>query len=155
METLADDELDALARAFHDLYRRSSPDGVVGGTAWEDLGPEDRAANRASAGAVLGQAADMGYDVVRVTGTPEPVDLPASVVERASIREHDRWAAVKRAQGWSYGPERDHARRTHPDLVPWDELDEPAREKDRVRMRVIPELLAGLGLALVARGDVA
>ena len=84
METLADDELDALARAFHDLYRRSSPDGVVGGTAWEDLGPEDRAANRASAGAVLGQAADMGYDVVRVTGTPEPVDLPASVVERAS-----------------------------------------------------------------------
>ncbi len=151
VRALTEDELAVVARAYHDLYRRSSPDGEVGGTPWESLSDGDRSANRASAEAVLGHAADMGYDVVRTEGRVDPVAIPADVVEVASLREHDRWAEFKRAQGWVHGPARDPARRTHPDLVPWEELDESTREKDRVRLRLIPELLARIGMALVPR----
>jgi len=151
VEALDEGELDVLARAYHEEYQASSPDGDVGATAWTDLGADDRAANRASAEAVLGHVADMGYDAVRVDGRVDPIRIPAAVVEAASIREHDRWAEFKRSQGWVHGPERDPQRRTHPDLVPWEELDEPTREKDRVRMRIIPDLLARIGMALVPR----
>lgn len=152
VRSLDEHELDVVARAYHELYQRSSPDGEVGGTPWDELSDADRAANRASAEAVLDHAADMGYDVVRVEGPVVPEPIPDDVVEAASIREHDRWAEFKRSQGWVHGPERDADRRTHPDLVPWEDLDEPTREKDRVRMRLIPELLAQIGMGLVPRG---
>ena len=34
----------------------------------------------------------------------------------------------------------------HPDLIPWEDLSEPDREKDRNNIRQIPELLEMQGL---------
>lgn len=152
VRSLGPAELEVVAQGYHELYQRSTPGAAVAATPWTELSDDDRAANRASAEAVLGHASDMGYDVVRADAPVDPRPVPEAVVEAASVREHDRWAAFKRSQGWVHGPERDPVARTHPDLVPWAELDEPTREKDRVRMRMIPELLAGIGLRLVPRG---
>jgi hypothetical protein len=45
---------------------------------------------------------------------------------------HDDWVKSYKAMGWMYGPQRDPARRTHPDMVPFDELEPRERDKDAV-----------------------
>jgi hypothetical protein len=42
---------------------------------------------------------------------------------------HRSWVAELTAAGWLHGPEIDHGKRTHPDLVPWEVLGEPARRR--------------------------
>jgi hypothetical protein len=45
---------------------------------------------------------------------------------------HDDWVRAYEAMGWRYGPERDPEARTHPDMVPYDELEPRERDKDAV-----------------------
>jgi len=59
--------------------------------------------------------------------------------------EHDRWCTERRGQGWRQGAERNDARKLHPDLVPWEELTDEAREKDRMMVRDLPAFLAKAG----------
>lgn len=42
---------------------------------------------------------------------------------------HRQWAEDLLAAGWQAGPEIDHGKRTHPELVPWGSLDEAARRR--------------------------
>lgn len=43
---------------------------------------------------------------------------------------HERWSAHKLAEGWLYGEVKDADARTHPCLVPYDELPPEQRAKD-------------------------
>ena len=45
--------------------------------------------------------------------------------------------------------QRDPASRTTPFLVPWEELDDSARELDRAAVRDLPRFLADLGYAVL------
>ena len=45
---------------------------------------------------------------------------------------HEDWVRAYEAMGWVYGPERDVEKRTHPDLVPYDDLGQMERDKDAV-----------------------
>ncbi|GAA1770098.1 RyR domain-containing protein [Nonomuraea bangladeshensis] len=45
---------------------------------------------------------------------------------------HERWCEVKRAAGWTYGPAKDEAAKTHPCLVPYEELPAAERVKDHL-----------------------
>lgn len=71
--------------------------------------------------------------------TPRPLDtdgvaLPESLaplVERLAEHVHDVWAEGRLAEGWTYGPARDDARKTHPGLVPYAELSETEKAYDR------------------------
>ncbi len=51
--------------------------------------------------------------------------------------EHDLWRKAKEADGWVYGEQRDENKRTHPDLVSWDDLPEEEREKNLAMVRQI------------------
>ena len=64
--------------------------------------------------------------------------------ERLSMGEHARWSQSRARAGWVHGP-RDDATRRHPDLVPWEALDERAKDKDREAVRSIPLLLERAG----------
>jgi hypothetical protein len=46
--------------------------------------------------------------------------------------EHDSWWRAYEKMGWRYGPIRDVVAKTHPDMVPFDELPIAEREKDAV-----------------------
>lgn len=43
---------------------------------------------------------------------------------------HNNWMKQKIAQGWTYGPVKDFEKKTHPDLVPYDELPKVEQRKD-------------------------
>lgn len=45
---------------------------------------------------------------------------------------HDEWVRAYEAMGWRYGPVRDFEAKTHPDMVPYDQLDPRERDKDAV-----------------------
>lgn len=49
---------------------------------------------------------------------------------------HDNWMKEYEAMGWKYGPKRDPVAKTHPDMVPYDELPEPERLKDEIFLAV-------------------
>ena len=84
---------------------------------------------------------------------PKPIDtahvqMPADLlglVERLAEHNHDIWAQQRIADGWTYGPRRDDAKKQHPDLVPYGEL--PGGEKEYDRKTTI-----GLIKAIVALG---
>ena len=70
---------------------------------------------------------------------PKPIDtskiqLDADVLElteRLAENAHDVWARQRMAEDWRYGAKRDDANKTHPCLVPYDELPESEKEYDR------------------------
>lgn len=50
---------------------------------------------------------------------------------------HERWCASKQRDGWTYGPTKDAAAKTHPCLVPYAELPVSDRVKDYLFIAVV------------------
>jgi len=73
------------------------------------------------------------------TYTPQPinttgVELPEELemlVEQMSKNVHDVWAETRIQQGWTYGEQRNDELKTHPCLVPYEELPDSEKEYDR------------------------
>ena len=71
--------------------------------------------------------------------TPRPIDTTAiklptelePLVEQMAKNVHEVWAAGRIADGWKYGATRDDEAKTHPCLVPYEELPEYEKEYDR------------------------
>ena len=71
--------------------------------------------------------------------TPQPIDtsdvkLPEELeqlVEKMSKNVHEVWAETRISQGWTYGEQRNDEMKTHPCLVPYEELPESEKEYDR------------------------
>ncbi len=69
-------------------------------------------------------------------------------LELLSRHEHVRWMTSKRAGGWRYGAVRNDDERTHPDMVPWAELTEASRDKDRQAVLELPVTLETAGFTI-------
>lgn len=63
-------------------------------------------------------------DVIRMMTGPDRKADPAEL--------HDDWVRAYEAMGWEYGPVRDTEAKTHPDMVPYDELGPEEKAKDGV-----------------------
>ena len=50
---------------------------------------------------------------------------------------HENWAEQKRNDGWVYGPEKDPLKKTHPCLVPYEELPFQQKVKDYLFLSVV------------------
>lgn len=151
-----------LARAIHRSYLQGTPDdrrarwgaagdGLPALRGWDEL-PEDlKEANRAQARHVGEKLAMLGYVMVPVLDDAAPAfRLDESEVRLLARAEHERWMAERIAAGYRYGPRRDG--RFHPDLVPWKELPDPARDTDVRAVRAIPDLLADEGFQVIRVG---
>ena len=70
---------------------------------------------------------------------PQPIDttdvkLPEELeqlVEEMSKNVHEVWAETRINQGWTYGEKRNDELKTHPCMVPYEELPESEKEYDR------------------------
>ncbi|MHB9024761.1 MAG: RyR domain-containing protein [Armatimonadota bacterium] len=84
---------------------------------------------------------------------PRPIDtsaiqLPADLqklVEQLAESVHDTWAAQRLAEGWTYGPRRDDAAKTNPDLVPYGDLTDVERSYDRNTVTATLKAILALG----------
>jgi hypothetical protein len=55
--------------------------------------------------------------------------------------QHDAWMADKIADGWVYGPVKDAAAKTHPCLVPYDQLPFEQRVKDHTFRAIVKTMV--------------
>jgi hypothetical protein len=150
-----------LARGFHEAYlagRRQQGELLGRDRAlvpWDAL-PEDlREANRRQVDRVGAELAAAGYAIRPLTDwdAGQYRFAPADVEHMARL-EHEQWASGLRRQGWTHDAERkDAARKTHPDLVPWEELSAESKTKNRRAVEALPALLARAGFQVYRQGE--
>lgn len=88
--------------------------------------------------------------------TPNPVEtsevrLPEELlplIEEMAKNVHEVWAQNRINDGWTYGPVRDDVNKTHPCLVPYDELPESEKEYDRVTSQETLKLILKSGFVI-------
>lgn len=151
LSTLLMSTNEIIARAIHDDYlqkefaERETPEVNPSAVPWKCLDERLRESNRHQAFHMAERLRAFGYRIVPLTDwDAENYTFSPAEVEGMSIKEHDRWCEEKREAGFTYASG-EKTERTHPDLLPWSELDEPAKEKDRNMVRAAPRILARVG----------
>ncbi len=141
-------ETDRLARALHDMYLESGPEEGPAVRPWRELALGYRQSNRLQALHLPVKVRALGCRLIPA-GKEQVPDLPLSPenVETLARMEHNRWVAERSLAGWRPGP-RDDAGRRHPNLVPYEKLDEGTKEYNRIFVRALPEQAQRIGMAL-------
>lgn len=93
--------------------------------------------------------------------TPKPLNtaniaLPENLQELAeemAKNVHEVWAAGRIADGWTYGVERDDVHKTHPCLVPYEDLPESEKEYDRRTSVETLKFILAQGFAVLGSDD--
>ena len=141
---------DRMARAIHDIWRERR---VAAGEDAPEYDADDAAEMRESS---LAQALDIPAKLRAIdcttrrlsTGRRTDVAFTPVEIEQLARQEHERWVRERRQQGWKVGP-RDHAAKTTPYLVPFEELPADVADYDRMFVRSIPDVLTRAGYQLV------
>lgn len=75
-------------------------------------------------------------------GAIDGVEFALSFPSAGDSAQHDNWAREKVADGWVHGPVKDAAAKTHPCLVPFEQLPPEQQAKDRLFRAVVKALSA-------------
>lgn len=148
--------LELMARARHEDYvaqQRQRGETAASNPSlrpWSELPESLRRSNRASASAVTDYLEELGATLVPLGEGLAGTDLVGGdVLEALARQEHQRWAESLVQDGWTFAPApKDSEARTHPLLVPWDDLAEEEKQKDRDAILAIPRMLARVGYAV-------
>lgn len=74
-------------------------------------------------------------EVIKTKGAfPHPVD------------SHNSWMSRKLREGWRYGTEKSAEQKTHPCLLPWEELPKEEQTKDILFLQVVGALAWLMGI---------
>ncbi len=104
-------------------------------------------ANRALQQVQGDPAPSPGWDDAPAWQRDSAVEGVEVALRGASAEElHESWCATKRADGWTYGAVKDADAKTHPCLVPYDQLPDEQRLKDQLFANVVSALSAPLPL---------
>ena len=147
---------ETIARLGHEFHRETQQrHGVTpledpSLAPWEELPHALRESNRLWADGIAAKLATLQC-VVAPAPLHAPEDAPFvftdDEVESLSPLEHDRWSADMKRMGMSQGPVRD---KTHHPLidVPFEDLPDGNKEKDRAHVRSIPHILSQAGFVI-------
>jgi voltage-gated potassium channel Kch len=161
-EMLERSDIEIIARARHEDYvRRELARGETRHANsslvdWEQLPGALRESNRRfaeSLGALIGA---VGAEIRPLAHAPNgELAIDAAFLESLARAEHQRWVSSLEADGWRLtSGEKDPAAKLHPLLIPWEELSDGERAKDRDVLRGLPLMLALVGYELVMPGPV-
>ena len=106
---------------------------------------QDHASNRAQAADIPRQLTAVLCRTGELADWDDLLALTPAEIEVQAQLEHVRWAAWRVGSGWRYGSVRDDGGRLHPDLVPWSQLPESARDIDRAFARQRTAILGTVG----------
>ena len=146
MDMLPKENVSALAQAIHGDYQKNNP-GSRYDMPWDELPEDIKQSNRDQVHEFIGHITFLGLTVrsanETASGIEQFTDLQAETVAE---RIHKVWAQSKKAAGWIYGANRDDERKVHPCLVPYAELPEVEKDKDRALARNMLKLLNDAGV---------
>jgi len=110
---------------------------------FDDLPVEIKYSNMDNAIHIPTKLLSIGYRIrpVKKGFKPAALHLNDKEIETMARVEHLRWSWEKRLNGWTFDDIKNEKKKTHPSLIPYSELDEPEKEKDRELVKLIPALL--------------
>jgi serine phosphatase RsbU (regulator of sigma subunit) len=110
---------------------------------FDDLPDEIKYSNIDNAAHIPTKLLAIGYKMrpVKKGFKPFALHLNEEEIETMARVEHMRWSWEKRLNGWTLGAIKDELKRTHPSLIPYDQLSESEKEKDRELVKLIPAFL--------------
>jgi RyR domain len=139
--------------------------------AYAKLPEDEKKQNRSNVQDIPNKLARVGYIMIPARSKEASVGFPPSIVEQLAEMEHERWVKTKVEAGWRWAPETEKDKKLHKDLLPWhrlsdeersrlntpaeaaalgvEELPDEEKEKDRVMVRGIPQILAKAGYTIV------
>lgn len=161
---LLEGEMETAAERVHQAYQEfRNSEADTGGegrsraplSEWRDLEETYRASNRRAVDNIRAKLASAGCLLPTQSGfeVEDDLDLFASpeTFEALSELEHISWANGRYVDGWQYGAPRNDTQRVHPNLMPYEQLDEPTKELDREQIRVLNHHLLKRGLKSSAK----
>ena len=117
---------------------------------WENLSDEVKDRNRYPADHMLTKARAMNCELCDISSGKKSFDIKSfSYLEDLSEAEHRRWCAYMYFKGWRQGAKRDNDLKIHPDLIPYEQLDESSKQKDRDNILQLQKLYALRNIKLV------
>jgi hypothetical protein len=150
-----------VARANHAEYLRAQR--ALGHTAednpslveWKALPESLKQSNRLFADGVGATLARGGCRLVPASlVVHQRFEFGEDELEELAKLEHERWVADLRRNGWRRTDgAKDPGRKLHPLLLSWDELPEVERDKDRLAIRQLPDMLLRAGFEIYRPGD--
>jgi hypothetical protein len=148
-----------IARAIHEEYLKDQfekGETVERNSSlvpWDELLGSLKESNRRQADYLGVKLGKIGYYIVpMIDWNAGLVEFTIEEIERMAKMEHDHWVEERLKEGWRYasGPKNSKKKRS-PFLVPWEELPEEEKEKDRNPVRNIPDFLAKAGFQIYRR----
>ncbi len=157
---IIDESLDAMAKTIHNDYlaklREASKLQPNKEThqEWNLLPDEMKDRNRM-------QADHIGIKIRSLSCHLMPLDSPTKAYdwkndprqEALSKAEHNRWNAYMYYKGWKFGKDKNEQRKTHPDMISYDNLDDSIKQYDRNAILNIPDLLEQAGYKIVSNSN--
>lgn len=155
--------LEQIAQAYHRFYQRQmaieraeivnegSKRQTSADLSWEELTEEEKEQNRSAVRNIPEKLAKIGF-IMLPSRSDQPIfTFPENDkdLEELSKLEHDRWIQLKKKEGWTYASETNKEAKKHQSLLPWDQLSDPDKEKDRALVRAIPKILAEVGYTMI------
>lgn len=150
--------IEKIAYDIHRRYLEAEAERVGSGqlassvnafTDWQNLLPRMRASNLDQARSIQLKLALLRLTLSNDETTPgawESSSEKPEIIEVLAEIEHQRWCIEMFEREYVHGPDRNDEKRTHPDLLPFEELNEVAKEKDRQTARLISSHLQHVGL---------
>jgi hypothetical protein len=117
--------------------------------AYSELPEEMKQANRLNVRDIPSKLSVARYIMIPARSNEPAFNFPGDDLEMLAEAEHKRWMQSKLDEGWAYAPKMDRAKKLHNCLVPWENLPDKEKEKDRDLVRGIPRILARAGYAIV------
>lgn len=148
-----DGEREKIAMKVHQAYRAErmkqadvEPEKMAADSTllpWAELPETYRIASRRAADHVPVKLLSSGLQVRDLSDLPKLSEdklAENDLLEKLSELEHMTWRLDRELDGWRYGETRDNAKRTHPDIRPYDQLTDAIKEFDRIQVRLVSAL---------------
>lgn len=153
------DQIEYIAQKMHEEYlnkeRKKKIDVLENYNLhlWNRLYREFRDSNRDPAKRYWLYIHEIGCETLPVSAVTSPgvFSFTPEEVEELGEKEHNHWMEGKIKNGWKFGRPRDDSKKIHPLLVPYAELPDIERQKDRDIILNIPVRLRELGMEIVRK----
>lgn len=138
-----------MARAIHEEYiiQQSklgiTPDVNPSMVSWETLPESLKESNRNQAEYIGAKLAAICCDIAMTTEWEvKPFEFHQDEIELMARMEHERFVQERLNQGWTFSTIKNIEKKLTPTLIPWDNLSEEEKEKDRDTVRAMANTLA-------------
>jgi len=92
---------------------------------------------------------DLHVDGLEFLALVQQIVLTPEILEKLSEAAHDIFCKTRKADGFTYGSERNDRKKTHPLLIPYNDLPELYKEANRTNVRTVPQKLAAAGYIMI------